>query len=136
MSTSGYSGTPLLKKLGISETSKIALVNAPSNYFDLLEKDVKKQIAKSHEMIDLVHLFVKSNKDFESEMRKLAPLTKANPSIVIWVSWYKKAAGIPTDITEDTIRNYALANNLVDIKVCAVSDIWSGLKLVVPKSKR
>ena len=136
MSASGYSGTPLLKKLGISETSKISLINAPRNYFDLLEKDVKKQIAKNHDTIDLVHLFVTSNKEFESEMRKLAPLAKANPSIVIWVSWYKKAAGIPTDITEDTIRNFALANNLVDIKVCAVSDIWSGLKLVVPKSKR
>ena len=56
--------------------------------------------------------------------------------MVTWVSWYKKAAGIPTDITEHIIRNFALANNLVDVKVCAVNEIWSGLKLVVPRSKR
>lgn len=58
------------------------------------------------------------------------------PTAIIWVSWYKKSAGIPTDITEDVIRNYALRNDLVDVKVCAVSDIWSGLKLVVPLAKR
>ena len=61
---------------------------------------------------------------------------KKNTSIIIWVSWYKKAAKITTDITEDVIRNYALQNELVDVKVCAVNDIWSGLKLVVPLSKR
>ncbi|HKH62079.1 MAG TPA: hypothetical protein VKA49_14660 [Flavitalea sp.] len=133
---SGYSGTPLIKKLGILDTSKILLINAPEDYFDLLEKDVKKLLAKKGDAIDLVHLFVTSNKMFESEMRKLSPLYKTNPSMVIWVSWYKKAAGIPTDITEDTIRNFALANHLVDVKVCAVSEIWSGLKLVVPRSKR
>jgi len=55
---------------------------------------------------------------------------------VIWVSWYKKSSGIATDVTEDVIRNYALKNNLVDVKVCAVSEVWSGLKLVVPLAKR
>jgi hypothetical protein len=83
-----------------------------------------------------VHLFAKSYKDFEAEMKKLKPLTKSNPDITIWVSWYKKSAGIATDITEDIIRAYALKNDLVDVKVCAVSDIWSGLKLVVPVAKR
>lgn len=136
MASSGYSGTPLIKKLGILDTSKILLINPPRDYFELLEKDVKKLLARTGDAIDLVHLFVTSNKQFESEMRKLSPLYKANPSIVIWVSWYKKAAGIPTDITEDTIRNFALAHDLVDVKVCAVSEIWSGLKLVVPRSKR
>jgi hypothetical protein len=67
-------------------------------------------------------------------MRKLKPVLK--PTTAVWVSWYKKSAGIPTDITEDIIRNYALQNSLVDIKVCAVSDVWSGLKLVVPVAKR
>ena len=67
-------------------------------------------------------------------MRKLKSLIK--PTTSIWISWYKKSAGIPTDITEDVIRNYALQNDLVDIKVCAVSDVWSGLKLVVPVAKR
>ncbi|HSU29321.1 MAG TPA: hypothetical protein VLJ68_13130, partial [Chitinophagaceae bacterium] len=67
---------------------------------------------------------------------RIRSLIKSNPQIVVWVSWYKKSAGIPTDITEDVIRNYALKNDLVDVKVCAVSDIWSGLKLVVPLAKR
>ena len=136
MANSGYSGTPLIKKLGISDTSKILVINAPANYFELLGKDVKKQFASTEDCVELVHLFVTSNQEFEREMKKLAALYSMNPSMVTWVSWYKKAAGIPTDITEDIIRNFALANNLVDIKVCAVSEIWSGLKLVVPRSKR
>ena len=69
-------------------------------------------------------------------MKKLKAVYRVNPKVVIWVSWYKKSAGIPTDVTEDTIRNYALKNDLVDIKVCAVSEVWSGLKLVVQKAKR
>ena len=59
-----------------------------------------------------------------------------NTSLIVWVSWYKKSSGMSTDLTEDVIRNYALSHGLVDIKVCAVSDLWSGLKLVVPLSKR
>jgi hypothetical protein len=69
-------------------------------------------------------------------MLRLKPLISKNPAIVIWVSWYKKSAKIPTDVTEDVIRNYALKNELVDVKVCAVNDVWSGLKLVVPLKKR
>ena len=91
---------------------------------------------KKAETPDLVHVFVKSNKEFETEMKKLKEVYRDNPKVVIWVSWYKKSAGIPTDVTEDTIRNYALKNDLVDIKVCAVSEVWSGLKLVVQKAKR
>lgn len=136
MATSGYSGTPLIRKLGIGDDMKVVLIHAPDNYFELLEQNIKSQMAKKNDTPDLVHLFVTSNKEFESEMKKLKPVYQSNPSLVIWVSWYKKAAGIPTDITEDTIRNYALTNGLVDIKVCAVSEIWSGLKLVVPKALR
>ena len=77
---------------------------------------------------------MKSEKEFVAQMQKL--VTKILPTTIIWVSWYKKSAKIPTDITEDTIRNYALQHDLVDVKVCAVSEIWSGLKLVVPVSKR
>lgn len=132
----GYSGTPLLKKLGIQPGSKLLLVNAPENYYQLLEADVSDQVVSKNETPDLVHLFVKTNKDFEAAMKKLGSHLKKNRNLVIWVSWYKKSAGIATDITEDVIRNYALKNGLVDIKVCAVSDIWSGLKLVVPKAER
>lgn len=136
MATAGYSGTPLVKKLGIKETMKVLLVNTPENYFKLLETDISDQIVKGKITPDLVHLFVKSSKEFEAEMKKLKPLAKSNPAITIWVSWYKKSSGIATDITEDVIRNYALKNDLVDVKVCAVSDIWSGLKLVVPVALR
>ena len=92
--------------------------------------------AKKNDTPDFIHLFVKDNKEFEAEMKKLKSLIKKKPAITIWVSWYKKAAKVPTDLTEDVIRNYALKNDLVDVKVCAVSDIWSGLKLVVPLAKR
>jgi len=136
MSTSGYSGTPLLNKLGIKPLMKILLVNSPDDYYDLLETDISEQLCKKNETPDLIHLFVKNEKEIESEMKNLKPVIKQNKEVIIWVSWYKKAAKIPTDITEDTVRNYALKNELVDIKVCAVSDIWSGLKLVVPKALR
>jgi hypothetical protein len=136
MATAGYSGTPLLKKLGIKPDSRVLLVNQPSDYFVLLETDISKQLCKKNETADIVHLFVKDHKQFETEMKKMQPLSKKNPNICIWVSWYKKASKIPTDITEDAIRNYALKNDLVDVKVCAVSDLWSGLKLVVPLAKR
>ncbi len=136
MSIAGYSGTPLIKKLGIKPAMKILLINQPGNYFELLETNISDQLCRKNETPGLIHLFVKSNKEFETEMKKLDTFCKKNPAIIIWVSWYKKSAKVPTDITEDTIRNYALRNELVDVKVCAVSDIWSGLKLVVPLVKR
>jgi hypothetical protein len=136
MATAGYSGTPLIKKLGIKPGFIVLLLNEPPGYFDLLETDISEHLCKKDKVPDLIHLFVKNNKEFESEMKKLKALYKKNPNVSIWVSWYKKTAKIPTDITEDMIRNFALRNGLVDVKVCAVSDIWSGLKLVVPLSKR
>ena len=134
--TTGYSGTPLIQKLGIKPDMRIWLTNKPANYYDLLGVNISYQLCKKNETPDLVHLFVKNTKEFETEMKKLKSFCSQNSNIIIWVSWYKKAAKIPTDITEDTIRNYALKNDLVDVKVCAVSEIWSGLKLVVPVAKR
>ena len=134
MATPGYSGTPLLKKLGIKENMRVLLVDEPGNYFELIEKNISGQLCHKNEKPDFIHLFVKTKKDFETRMSKLKLLVK--PATTIWVSWYKKSAGIPTDITEDVIRNYALQNGLVDIKVCAVSNTWSGLKLVIPMAKR
>jgi hypothetical protein len=132
----GYSGTPLIKKLGLAPSMKVLLLNPPANYDELLEADTSKQLVKKNETPDFIHLFSVNQKDFTHSMEKLKPMIKKNPTIVIWISWYKKSAKIPTDITEDTIRNYALKNDLVDVKVCAVSELWSGLKLVVPLSKR
>lgn len=136
MATAGYSGTPLLKKLGITNSTKMMLINKPNNYFELLEADLSDQLCTVKQIPDLIHLFVQWNKEFEAQMKKFIPLIKKNNEVVIWVSWYKKSAKKETDITEDTIRNYALKNELVDIKVCAVSEEWSGLKLVVPKNLR
>ena len=134
--TAGYSGTPLIKKLGVIEEMKILLVHQPTGYFELLQKDVGKQVVKGNAIPDFVHLFADSTKQFELEMKKLESVYKLNPLLIIWVSWYKKTSGIPTDLTEDIIRQYALTHGLVDVKVCAVSGIWSGLKLVVPKALR
>lgn len=136
MASAEYSGTPLLKKLGIKPEMKLMLINQPADYYLLFEANVEEQLCRKNETPDLIHLFVKNYKDFEAEMKKLKAVYKKNPLVSIWVSWYKKSAKIPTDITEDIIRNYALRNDLVDVKVCAVSEIWSGLKLVVPESKR
>ncbi|HYV54367.1 MAG TPA: hypothetical protein VE933_07280 [Chitinophagaceae bacterium] len=136
MTAAGYSGTPLLKKLGIKPGHKLVLINQPGNYFELLEADVTDQLCNKNEVPDLIHLFTVTKKEFESEMKRLDPVIEKNKKIVIWVSWYKKSSGMATDITEDTIRNFALKNNLVDVKVCAVSDIWSGLKLLVPLKSR
>ena len=136
MAVAGYSGTPLIKKLGIKPETIILLINAPDNYYQLLGADINDQLVEKKENPELIHLFVKTKKEFETEMKKIKPIIKKNAAISIWVSWYKKSAKIPTDLTEDVIRNYALKNDLVDVKVCAVSEVWSGLKLVVPLSKR
>jgi hypothetical protein len=136
MAMAGYSGTPLLKKLGIKPSDKLLVLNRPQNYFELLEADIATQLCKKNEVPDLVHVFAPTKKEFESQMKKLEPIISKNRNVVIWVSWYKKSSGIVTDITEDDIRNFALKNDLVDVKVCAVSDIWSGLKLVVPLKSR
>lgn len=136
MATAGYSGTPLIKKLGITPTMKVYVINAPGDYFNLLQQDITAQFIAGKQIPDFIHLFAKNTAAFLKGMQKVLPITKANTSVMVWVSWYKKSSGMATDITEDVIRNFALQNNLVDVKVCAVSEQWSGLKLVVPVAKR
>jgi hypothetical protein len=136
MTTTGYSGTPLIKKLGIQPTMKLLLVNAPSNYTALLGEDISHQLCTASMIPDFIHAFVTTKKELATCINQCKKICSKNPAVVIWISWYKKSAKIPTDVTEDIIRAYALPNNLVDVKVCAVSDIWSGLKLVVPLAKR
>ena len=132
----GYSGTPLIKKLGIKPDTKLLLLNGPDNYAELLETDVSQQLITRKSVPDLVNLFAKNNAAFLQGMKTIMPLYKKNTSMVTWVCWYKKSSGMSTDITEDTIRGFALANDLVDVKVCAVSELWSGLKLVMRVEKR
>ena len=136
MATAGYSGTPLLKKLGIQPGMKLLLINAPADYFKLLETDLGDQLSSARQVPDLIHLFAKNNTAFKVGMKKILPLCKKNTNITVWVSWYKKSSGIRTDLSEDMIRSFALQHSLVDVKVCAVSNEWSGLKLVVPLAKR
>ena len=136
MASIGYSGTPLIKKLGLKEEFRVWLINPPDEYFQWLGSDVSSQSCSVREVPDWVHLFARSNREFETGMQRLKTAARRNTKLVIWASWYKKSAGIPTDLTEDIIRGYALKNGLVDIKVCAVSEEWSGLKLVVPLNKR
>jgi hypothetical protein len=136
MATAGYSNTPLLKKLGIKEGMKLLLVNAPADYFTLVDADLRGQLCGKGEAPDLVHVFARSQKEYETAMYALRPFRTKKPAIVVWVSWYKKSSGIATDLTENSIRDYALQNDWVDIKVCVVSDQWSGLKLVIPVAKR
>jgi hypothetical protein len=132
----GYSSTPLAKKLGIKPGFKVRLINAPDYYFDLftdlpnaVEVVNNKKIKKN-----FIHLFVRNFSELEKDIYTIK--NEIEQDGIIWISWYKKSAKIPTDVTEDKIREAALANGLVDIKVCAVDDIWSGLKLVIPVSQR
>ena len=132
----GYSGTPLAKKLGIKDGSRIFLLHAPGNYLQLVAPlpagvQVAPQIT-GH--TDIVHIFSTKKEELSQALRTC--LKKMRPDGMIWVSWPKKSSKVPTDITEDTIREVALPLGLVDIKVCAVDDVWSGLKLVIRKENR
>ena len=131
-----YSGTPLATKLGIKERHKVHAVGAPDNYRALLEPlPPSVQFAsKIDTSIDVVHIFATRRATLA---RTLATLRKRlDPHAIVWISWPKKAAKVPTDVTEDAIRELALPLGFVDIKVCAVDDTWSGLKLVIRKELR
>jgi hypothetical protein len=133
----GYSGTPLAKKLGIKPGTKLLALNAPKDYCALLAplpEDVAIALKPNKLGSDVVHLFVTTLAEFERDLPKARAAMTVDGAL--WVSWYKKSAKIPTDVTEDLIRNRALKTDLVDVKVCAVSDVWSGLKLVVRKHLR
>ena len=132
----GYSGTPLIRKLGIKPGMKLLLMNAPAAYHSWLEEDISKQLFDVKQKPDWMHVFAPDSKALEAGMKKIVHYAKANPQLTAWVSWYKKSSGIKTDITEDTIRDMALSVGLVDVKVCAINEQWSALKLVVPLAKR
>ena len=132
----GYSATPLIKKLGLQSGMKLYLVNAPVDYFEWIAP-VPENINIVSRMtagLDMVHVFSTD----AAQLTKVLQQTRnrLKPDGMIWVSWPKKAAKVATDITEDTIRTIALPMGLVDIKVCAVTEVWSGLKLVIRKELR
>ena len=134
--TPGYSGTPLARKLGIAAGARVAVVNEPPGYRDWLApvpEGVRFE-ARVSAATDVAHLFVDRRADLERLLDSSRSLIA--PAVAVWVSWPKKASKVPTDITEDTIRELALPLGFVDVKVCAVSDVWSGLKLVIRKALR
>jgi hypothetical protein len=135
-STAGYSGTPLVKKLGIKSAQCVLLVDAPDNYLSLvapLPPGVQ-FVSQADATVTLAHIFVTQR---EALAKLLAELRQQlNAEAALWVSWPKKASKVPTTITEDSIRELALPLGFVDIKVCAVTEVWSGLKLVVRKELR
>ena len=127
----GYSGTPLLNKIGIREGDRVLLVNPPSDLPDELRSFADEQPKRN---IDVVLLFSKSEAEFRDEFTKAAK--RIQPDGMIWIAWPKKASGVKTDLTEDVIRNFALEGIFVDVKVCAIDETWSGLKLVIRKELR
>jgi hypothetical protein len=134
--TAGYSGTPLAKKLGIKESSHVLLLDAPDELVTLLEPLPNHVVfeRKAGPHVDIAHVFVTRREELASHLVVLRRELKLDAAL--WVSWPKKASKVPTTITEDTIRELALPIGFVDIKVCAVNDVWSGLKLVVRKELR
>ena len=136
----GYSGTPLAKKLGIKDNFRAALLHVPDDVKtelrDALGKRRIQHITNNiiNEDLDFIFLFAKSRAGLELE---LLPASKAlAPAGMLWVSWPKKASGVATDLTENVIRQSGLEAGLVDVKVCAVTDVWSGLKFVIPVKNR
>ena len=130
----GYSPRSLSDKLGIKPGMTLYAIAAPKDYRALLGIDARFAARPPKDGADFVHLFVTSQADLDKHLPVARKAMK--PDGMLWVSWYKQAAKIPTDVTEGTIRDHALAGDLVDVKVCAVSDVWSGLKLVVRRHLR
>ena len=132
--TAGYSGTPLARKLSLKDGMRVWRDGMP----DVISEDIAvegltfAELARPEAPIDAAHIFVKERIGVEAKLHQLSPLL--GPTGFIWVSWPKKASKVPTDITEDTIREVCLPMGLVDVKVCAIDATWSGLKLMKRRS--
>ena len=142
LQTAGYSGTPLPKKLGLKAGQVVAFVGLPESLASLAACEPFAEVDRAaaadelgpSEPHDLIHAFYTRAHDLEMALNCLRAAIK--PAGMIWISWPKKAAKVQTDITEDVVRKFALERGLVDVKVCAVDEIWSGLKLVIPVAQR
>jgi hypothetical protein len=133
---SGYSGTPLAKKLSLKNGMRAWRDGMPDSVAgEIAAEGLELHVLNGAEApIDAAHIFVTERTDLEAQLRQLLPLLER--AGMIWVSWPKRTSKIPTDITEDVIREVALPMHLVDVKVCSVDDIWSGLKLVIRREHR
>jgi hypothetical protein len=133
----GYSETPLVKKLGLKPGHVALAIGEPAAYWKWISPlpegvVVKEKLATGTH--DFIHLFVKEKKVYEKEVLRCRKSIK--PDGMIWISWPKRSSGVASDLDENVIRDFALKNGLVDIKVCAVDEVWSGLKLVIPIKDR
>ena len=126
----GYSGTPLAKKLGIKPGSTLFVEGVPDDY----PSDGATIVRTVSDRVDIIHLFTKSVNELAAKLKRYR--SNMRPDAAVWVSWPKKSSKVPTDITEDVIRDVALPMGFVDIKVCAVDEVWSGLKLVIRREQR
>lgn len=141
MADTGYSGTPLARKLGLKDGQAVAFIGLPDSLSPLKDAALYRRIelapdwrALPEGARDVIHMFTTSAAEVAGSLPVLRDLIQ--PAGMIWMSWPKKASKVPTDVTEDVIRNRALADVLVDVKVCAVDEVWSGLKLVVRTEAR
>lgn len=133
----GYSGTQLLKKLGIKPGMTVMPVHEPNHYFDLLgelPEQVKLVRMGNPDPIDFIHLFAKNEKVLHSEFPLLKPLLNKEGSL--WISWIKKSSTLETDISEGDVRSMGLKLGLVDVKICAIDEDWSGLKFMYRREDR
>jgi hypothetical protein len=136
VSSAGYSGTPLVRKLGFKAGMRAHYAGAPEG-FEALVGDLPEGVrvlARPAAGLDLAVLFVRERRELERRLPALHG--KLAPAGMVWVAWPKRAAKVPTDMTEDVVRDVALPRGLVDVKVCAIDETWSGLKLVVRKELR
>jgi hypothetical protein len=134
--TAGYSRNPLNEKLGLKPGFRIAVINPPDRYWDLVHPlpDGASVLGPRARRLDFVHVFAERRAELARALPKLMARIKTDG--MIWVSWPKRLSGVPTDITEDVIRELALPLGLVDVKVAAVDETWSGLKLVIRVESR
>jgi len=125
----GYSETPIVKKIGIKEGFKFLIVNAPNDFEPQLELPERVTVnGKSKKPSDFVLLFVKSRHALAREFSRYS--AKLTPPGMLWVSWPKKTSGVQSDLNENIVRDIGLAKGMVDVKVCAIDEVWSGLKFV------
>ena len=134
--SAGYSGTPLVRKLGFKEGMRAHYAGAPADFAELVGElpGGVRVLARPAPDLDLVMLFVRERAQLE---RRLGGLhARLRQDGMLWVAWPKRASGVPTDMTEDVVRDVALPRGLVDVKVCAIDETWSGLKLVIRRELR
>lgn len=127
----GYSGTPLVKKLGFKEGFRAGLANPPKGFpkeLTPLPNNVSISVGTLTKPLDLIILFADSQKTLKTEFSRLA--RKLTQNGMLWIAWPKKASGVPTDLSDNNVRLIGLDAGLVDVKVCAINDVWSGLKFV------